>query len=82
MEDSPRIHNSGILNKIQQMEQLQCDSQNFISRIIFMSMFHDIVWEAKGIEELCEINSKRVEEYARRFPRGHWSFLGPSSERK
>ena len=26
--------------------------------------------------------SKRVEEYARRFPRGHWSFLGPGSEKK
>ena len=27
-------------------------------------------------------NSKRVEEYARRFPRGHWSFLRPGSEKK
>ena len=47
-----------------------------------MSMFIDIVWDAKGTEELCENNSKRVEEYAQRFPRGHWSFLGPGSEKK
>ena len=59
MEDSPRIHNSGILNKIQQMmEQLQCEPENFIGRIIFMSLFDDIVWEAKRHEELFENNSK------------------------
>ena len=39
-----------------------------------MSMFNDIVWDAKGNEELCEINSKRVEEY--------WSFLWLGSEKK
>ena len=42
-----------------------------------MSMFHDIEWEAIGNEELCENSSKSVAEYARQFPRGHWSFLGP-----
>ena len=47
-----------------------------------MSMFNDIVWDAEGNEELCENNSKRIEEYAQRFPRGHWSFLGPGSENK
>ena len=36
----------------------------------------------KGNEKLCVNNSKRVEEYAWRFPRGHWSFLGPRSEKK
>ena len=41
--------------------------------VSFLSVFNDIVWDAKGSEELCENNSKRVEEYARRFPRGHWS---------
>ena len=27
-------------------------------------------------------NSRAVTNYARRFPRGHWSFLGPGSEKK
>ena len=27
-------------------------------------------------------NSCEVANYARRFPRGHWSFLGPGSEKK
>ena len=64
------------------MGELQCDPANFKGRIIFMSMFNDIVWDAKGNEKISENKSKRVEEYARRFPRGHWSFLGPGSEKK
>ena len=62
------------------MGELQCDPADFKDRIIFMSMCNDIVWDAKGNEELCENNSTRVAEYARRFPRGHWSFTGLGSE--
>ena len=51
-------------------------------RIIFMSMFNDIVWDAKGNDELCENNLKTIKKYAERFPRGHWSFLGLASENK
>ena len=47
-----------------------------------MSMFNDIAWEEKGNTEKCEFNSRTVANYARRFPRGHWSFLGPGSEKK
>ena len=47
-----------------------------------MSMFNDIVWDAKGNGEICDNNSKTIEQYARRFPRGHWSFLGLASEKK
>ena len=47
-----------------------------------MSMFNDIVWDAKGNEELCVNNLKTTKEYAERFPRGHWSFLGSGSEKK
>ena len=31
---------------------------------------------------MCENNSKTIQKYARRFPRGHLSFLGPGSEKK
>ena len=41
-----------------------------------MSKFNDIVWDATGNDELCVNNSKTMKEYAERFPRGHWSFLG------
>ena len=36
----------------------------------------------KGNTERCEYNAQTVAEYARTFPRGHWSFLGPGSEKK
>ena len=38
--------------------------------------------EKKGIEKLCIATSKSVADYARRFAHGHWSFLGPGSEKK
>ena len=36
----------------------------------------------KQMKNYVKIIHKRVEEYARRFPRGHWSFLGSGSEKK
>ena len=58
------------------MTELQCEPEHFNGRIIFMSMYKEIVWNAKGNKEQCEYN------YARKFPRGHWSFLLPGSEEK
>ena len=73
---------AGILNEIQKMMgELQCDPADFKDRIIFMLTFNDIVWDARGNDELCENNSKSVAEYARQFLRGHWSFLGLGSEK-
>ena len=42
----------------------------------------DIVWDAKGNDQLCVSSSKTIKEYAERFPHGHWSFLEPGSEKK
>ena len=64
------------------MRDLQCESEHFKGRIIFTSMSNDIEWEAKGNNERCEYNSQTVADYARRFLRGHWSFLVPGSEEK
>ena len=36
----------------------------------------------KEMMRYVKTSQKRIEEYARRFPRGHWSFLGPGSEKK
>ena len=36
----------------------------------------------KKTETKKGVNSQTVADYARRFPRGHWSFLGPGSEAK
>ena len=79
----PGLTTMKILNQIQQMMgELQCEPENFTGRIIFMSMFNDIVWDAKGNDETRENNSKIIEPYARGFPCGHWSFPGPGSEKK
>ena len=45
-------------------------------------MVNDIVWDAKGNKEQFVHKLKAVAEYARKFPRGHWSFLELGSEEK
>ena len=51
-------------------------------RIIFMSMYNDIAWDEKGNQETFENHSQTVANYARKFLRGHWSFLRLGSEKK
>ena len=73
----------GILEEIQNfMIELQCEPEQFEGRIIFMSMYNDIIWENGEKQNYCIANAHRVTEYARRFTRGHWSFLGRGSEKK
>ena len=68
----------GILDAIQKMmTEFKCELEHFQGRIIFMSMYNDIVWRKRGNTENCIANSLRVTEHARRFTQGHWSFLGP-----
>ena len=79
----PGIMTLGLLEKIQTpVRVLQRELEHFTDRIIFISIYNDIAWQEKGNEERCEYNSQTVANYARRFPRGHWSFLGPGSEEK
>ena len=79
----PGITTLGLLETIQSlMRDLQSELEHFKDRIIFMSMYNDIAWGEKGNTERCEFNSQTVAEYAREFPRGHWSFLDPGSEKK
>ena len=79
----PGIIALGLLEKIQNLlTNLQCEPEHVKGRIIFMSIFNDIVWDVKGSKEPCEYNSQTVAKYARKFPRGHWSFLGLGSEEK
>ena len=64
-----------ILEEIQKfMKSIQCE-------IIFMSMFDDIMWRENDNTEECAQNDKEISKYARRFPRGRWSFLGPGLEK-
>ena len=58
------------------------DPAQFKGRIIFMSMFNDIIWRSEDNEQERFANSTLVSLFAKRFPAGRWSFLGPGSEIK
>ena len=47
-----------------------------------MSMFNDISCGSKDNEKECVANSKVVSKLAKIFGKGHWSFIGPGSEKK
>ena len=62
------------------LQDQNIEPETFTDRIIFMSMFNDTEWTRRGNSEQCISNSEQVKEYAKRFSRGHWTFLGPGSE--
>ena len=47
-----------------------------------MSMFNDIIWRNRDDEKEYIANSTFASLFAKRFPAGLWSFLGPGSETK
>ena len=47
-----------------------------------MMMYNHIDWEDEKNKDVCIYNSETVSEYAKIFPKRHWSFLGPQSEEK
>ena len=77
-----------LITKITLVARQACCVTQFIrsrtcnGRIIVMSVFNETVWGEKGNEEWCKCNAHEVADHSRRFPRGHWSFLGPGSEKK
>ena len=84
MENIPRIHNilppqtvfknSWKNNSVIQSSSKAGSSSSQCSQTLY--------GEKKKIEEKCKSNAPEVADYARRFLRGHWSFLGPGSEKK
>ena len=83
MEYFPGRTTLEILPKIQRnLEDRQIDPEEFEVTIIFTSKFNDIDWTRKGNSSDCFSNSEEVKDYARRFPRGHWSSLDPEEENK
>ena len=83
VKDFPQTHNNGNPQSVSSDDgRITVWTRERHKHDLFMSMFHDIVWDAKGTDELCENNSKTIKQHARGFSRGHWSFQGPSSEKK
>ena len=56
--------------------------ETFTGRILFMSMFNDISCDNKDNKEECLANAKIVSIFALKFGIGHWSFIGPGSEKQ
>ena len=56
------------------------EPENFKDQIIFMSMFNAFLW--KSDDQNCISNAEKVKNYAKRFLPGHWTFLGPGSEKR
>ena len=72
-----------ILHEIQaNLQGKHITTENFSDRIIFMSMFNDIVQDNKVNEDSCALTSRKIKEYASKLNDGHWAFLGPGEESK
>ena len=79
MEDFPGFTTLQILAAIQNM--MTENLEQFPGRIIFMSMYNDIVWRAEVNEEICIANSQIVADHAKRFAHGIGLFLGMELKR-
>ena len=71
-----------LVSEVQEFVSKMGDPSQFKGRIIFMSMFNDIIWGNKDNETEGIANSILVSLFAKRFPAGRWSFLGPGSKKK
>ena len=71
-----------LCHKVQEFMTKLGDPSQFKGRIIFMSMFNDIIWGSEDNEKECESSAQLVSLYAKKFSAGQWSFHGPGSEKK
>ena len=71
-----------LVREVQKFMSIMGEPEQFQGRIIFMSMFNDIVVGYGDNETECVVNATLVSLFAKRFPAGRWSFFGPGSETK
>ena len=71
-----------LIGEVQKFMNKMSDPARFQGRIIFKSMFNDIIWRSTDNERECIANATLVSLFTKRFPAGRWSFLGPGSEKK
>ena len=56
-----------LLNKVHEIMTKMGDPSEFIGRIIFMSMFNDIIWGSEDNEQECNANATFVSIYSQKF---------------
>ena len=78
----PRFTTLQLISKVRESMTKMGDPSQFKGRIIFMSMFNDIIRGSEDNERECSADATLVSIFAKRFPAGRWSFLGPGSEKK
>ena len=71
-----------LVQEVQKFMGKMGEPEQFQGRIIFMSMFNDIICGIEDIATECIANATLVSLFAKRFPAGRWSFFGPGSEKK
>ena len=71
-----------LVREVQKLMSKMGEPEQFQGQIIFMLMFKEIIWIIKDNETECIANSTLVSLFAKIFPAGRWSFLGPGSETK
>ena len=71
-----------LVREVQKFMNKMSEPEQFKGRIIFMSMFNDIMWRITDNEKECIANSALEPIFAKRFPAERWSFLGLGSEMK
>ena len=79
-QDAVGIDGEAIEFEWKNLERKNIQPKEFMDRIIFMSMFNDILWKAD--DQNCISNAEKVKDYAKQFLPGHWTFLGPGSEER
>ena len=78
----PRFTSLELVREVHESMSKMGEPEQFQGRMIFMSMFNDIIWRNEDNETECIANSTLVSLFAKRFPAGRWSFHGPGSETK
>ena len=71
-----------IFECIKMLEKQCVQPCQFQGRIIFMSMYNDIIWCENHHKSVCCDKANRVAEFAESFKSGRWSFLGLGAEAK
>ena len=64
----PEFTTLELVREVQKFMSKMGEPEQFQRRIIFMSMFNDIIWWKKDIETDCIANSTLVSLFAKRFP--------------
>ena len=82
MEYFRRIHHIAAHQQSPRVLVKMGNPSEFKGRIVFMSMFNEILWGSEDNERDCNANTTLVSLFAKRFPAGRWTFLGLGSEMK